>query len=669
MPTADTDENLLFGVIALQSDLISMQQFVDGCTLWSSRKESSLADVLIGQGWLNDEDRRHVEYLLQRRLKKSARNPRETIAALPPDIKGALAGINDGAIRASLQIGQPGAALRGPLQPKSAPQLREKITMMRLHSSGGIGQVWIAYDQILEREVALKELRADMANSLQNRDRFFREAQLTGQLEHPGIVPVYEFVSESGGGRSFYTMRFVKGRTLTDSIHAYHEERKKESAFRVATEFIKLLNAFVSVCQTIAYAHSRDVIHRDLKGDNVILGDFGEVIVLDWGLAKRLDGSDAGEAAGPDIDPSKTVVMTDSSLKSPMVTMQGEKLGTPAYMAPEQATGKIDEIDRRTDVYGLAAILYEILTGEPPFLGKSLVEVLHRVIHEQPKPPRDHVPGVPTDLERICLQGLSKSRSDRQESASELAQQVQCWIAERADRKRTEQERERFFNLSLDLLAIIDARGKLKQTNPAWTTILGWEQSELADMTVWQVLDAEEHEQVTRNFERILAGEAFTAVDRRCVCKDGTHRWVQWNASLIAGESSVYIVGRDITERKQAERTFQELIESAPDGMVIVRESGQIVLVNTQIENLFGYTREELLGQAIEILVPEKFRAAHPAHVREFVRTPQFRPMGAGLKLYGQRKDGGVFPVEISLSPVKTEQGRLISCTVREGRH
>jgi len=663
MPTQDTDENLLFGVIALQSDLITMPQFVDACTLWSSRKDTSLAEVLIGQGWLVEEDRRHVDYLLQRRLKKEARTAHETIAALPAGIKAALGGINDQAIRHSIAGAPRTTTIIAPLGDKNSPQLRDKITMMRLYSSGGIGQVWIAYDEVLEREVALKELKPDMAGAPQHRERFFREAQLTGQLEHPGIVPVYDFVAADATGRSYYTMRFVKGRTLTKAIQQYHEQRAAGSGFRVTTEFIQLLNIFASVCQTVAYAHSREVIHRDLKGDNVVLGDFGEVIVLDWGLAKKLD--DPRFAAEEQGDPNRTIATTDTALQSPMVTMQGDKLGTPAYMAPEQATGRIDQIDTRTDVYGLAAILYEILTGVPPFTGKSIVEVLHRVIHEPPTAPGEVVPGIPAELERVCLHGLTKDRTGRQQSAVELAQNVQCWIAERAERKRTEQERERFFSLSLDMLAILDVRGRLTQANPAWNSILGWNAAELESMTLWQILHPDEHDQLTANLEKILAGDSVTAVEHRCLCKDGSQRWVSWNASLIEGESSIYIVGRDITERKQTEQTFQELIESAPDGMVIVRESGEIVLVNAQLERLFGYTREELLGQPIEILVPEKLRAGHPARVQQYVQNPKFRPMAAGLQLFGQRKDGSVIPVEISLSPVRTEQGQLVSCAVR----
>src|SRR5262249_24500731 len=180
-----------------------------------------------------------------------------------------------------------------------------------------------------------------------------------------------------------------------------------------------LLNAFVTVCNTLAYAHSRGVIHRDLKGQNVVLGDFGEVVVLDWGLAK-LVGRPEGD------DPAASVVLDEPGADSGY-TVQGQALGTPAYMAPEQSVGQLELIDRRTDVYGLGAILYEILTGAAPFTGASTDEVLRKVREEEPLPPRQLWPGVPPALEALCLRALAKRPEDRPAAASELAQEVQGW--------------------------------------------------------------------------------------------------------------------------------------------------------------------------------------------------------------------------------------------------
>ncbi len=464
----------------------------------------------------------------------------------------------------------------------------------------------------------LKELKADQAGSEINRERFFREAQITAQLTHPGTVPVYDFGEE--GGRSYYTMKFVRGRTLTDAIADYHIWRREQAQSGVTTRLIQLLNQFVSICNTIAFAHSHRVIHRDLKSENVIVGDFGEVVVLDWGLAKRLDEPTSLPKARID-DFTATMIGEDRDMQTASHTMQGDRLGTPAYMSPEQARGEIGMLDERTDIYGLAAILYEILVGAPPFIGKSIVEVLDRVIHDQPTAPGERVDGIPQELEQICLRGLSKKRGDRQQSASDLASEIQMWIAERAERKRTEQERERFFNLSLDLLTILDSTGHLAQTNPAWESVLGWTAEELQGKPIWELIDSEDHARAIKNHERILSGQSLTEVEYRCLRPDGSHRWILWNAKLIPGESSIYLVGRDITERKQAEQTFQDLLESAPDAMVVVNDTGTIMLVNAQLERLFGYSRKELLGGPIETLVPQQFRADHPNKVAEFCRV------------------------------------------------
>ena len=186
---------------------------------------------------------------------------------------------------------EPGRFAGGPVH------VRERITLRGLHSSGGIGEVWRAYDEVLGREVALKRLRADKADSAANRSRFFREARLTGQLDHPGVVPVYDYTTTEDGKHCFYTMRFLRGRTLLEVIDEFHAQRREQGLPLVSSRFLELLGYFTSVCNTVAFAHSRGVIHRDLKGDNVIVGDYGEVVVLDWGLAKQLQEPAAGEVS------------------------------------------------------------------------------------------------------------------------------------------------------------------------------------------------------------------------------------------------------------------------------------------------------------------------------------------------------------------------------------
>jgi WD40 repeat protein/serine/threonine protein kinase len=301
----------------------------------------------------------------------------------------------------------------------------DRYRLIRLHAAGGVGQVWLVYDADLNREVALKELRPERVHNPAIAGRFLREARITGQLQHPGIVPVYELVpgapeadSERGAEPPFYTMRFVQGRTLTDAARDYHAKRAGKIAGPL--DQASLLNAFVSVCNTVAYAHSRGVIHRDLKGDNVVLGDFGEVMVLDWGFAKVLGQKedDVVPAAEADLMP-----LADH-------TLAGQILGTPAYMAPEQAAGRLDLIDCRTDVFGLGAILYEILTGRPPFTGVDTKEVLRKVRQEEPPQPEKVCPKVPPALAAVCRRAMAHDPSDRYPSAAELGHEVRRWLAD-----------------------------------------------------------------------------------------------------------------------------------------------------------------------------------------------------------------------------------------------
>ncbi len=294
-----------------------------------------------------------------------------------------------------------------------------RYTLTSVHAQGGIGRVWLAYDTELGREVALKEVRPERGDSPAVLARFTDEAKITGRLQHPAIIPVYELVPGTDGQRPFYTMRFVRGQTLSDAAHEYHAARQAGTAdpLRLRT----LLGAVVAVGQAVAYAHSRGVLHRDLKGHNVILGDYGEVIVLDWGLAKTVPLDDVSSTV------DETAVSEDDTATR---TVQGQVLGTPAYMAPEQAEGRLDLLDARTDVYGLGAILYEILTGGPPFTGDHALKVIHRVIHEPPVPPRRLVPDTPPALEAICLKALAKRREGRYDSAKALAEDVQRFLAD-----------------------------------------------------------------------------------------------------------------------------------------------------------------------------------------------------------------------------------------------
>jgi hypothetical protein len=257
---------------------------------------------------------------------------------------------------------------------------------------GGVGRILAAVDNRLGREVAVKQLLRRGANEA----RFIREAVLTARLQHPAIIPIHELgVFESGA--PFIAMKLVKGESLRDAIR-----HRPQLASR-----LELVSAVVSVAEAVAYAHSQRVIHRDLKPANVLLGSFGEVVVIDWGLAKHLDAGESPASGGCD-------VVSDQH-----DTATGAILGTPAYMAPEQAAGQ--SVDERADVYSLGAMLYEVLVGRPPLSGATVAEVLHDLSRQAVRPLDELVSNAPGDLVAIVRRAMQPDPAQRYDAAGMAA--------------------------------------------------------------------------------------------------------------------------------------------------------------------------------------------------------------------------------------------------------
>jgi len=281
-----------------------------------------------------------------------------------------------------------------------------------------MGEVWVAEDPVIGRQVALKRMFGRRPDQIQ---RFEVEAQVTGQLEHPGIVPIHE-LGYSEDGQPFYVMKFLQGRTLKKVIQEYHALKASRGHEQEVEQF-RLLQIFVSLCQTVAYAHSRGVVHRDLKPDNVMQGQYGETILLDWGIAKVMGVPEEDHQGGS----SSYVRLTESA--SSQETRAGTILGTPVYMAPEIATGRNDEVDHRSDVYLLGAILHEILTGSQPRSPKTAYELVSFAIVVPTVPPLQVCPDVSKPLDAICRKAMALAKVDRYQSALALAEDVQRFMA------------------------------------------------------------------------------------------------------------------------------------------------------------------------------------------------------------------------------------------------
>ena len=284
----------------------------------------------------------------------------------------------------------------------------------------------VAQDIELNREVALKEIQTQYAHDENSQARFLLEAEVTGRLEHPGIVPVYG-LGRYTDGRPFYAMRFIKGDSLREAADRFHAaHRAPETGHRVSydsVDFRKLLGRFVDVCNAIEYAHSRGVLHRDLKPGNIMLGKYGETLVVDWGLAKIKGQNEHATAEGePALQPSS------GSGSTP--TQMGIAIGTPAYMPPEQAAGRLDQLGATSDVYSLGATLYYLLTGRAPIEGNDLAKLLTRASSGDFPSPRTIEHNIPKPLEAICLRAMATSPSDRYSRPQVLADDVECFLAD-----------------------------------------------------------------------------------------------------------------------------------------------------------------------------------------------------------------------------------------------
>ena len=287
---------------------------------------------------------------------------------------------------------------------------------------GGMGAVFRGRDSRLGRDLAVKVLLDRHQDQPRLVRRFLEEARISGQLQHPGVVPVYEL-----GGmadlRPYFTMKLVQGRTLADLLG----ERPSR-----AHDLPRFLAIFEAICQTVAYAHSRGVIHRDLKPANVMVGSFGEVQVLDWGLAKFLRRGPAAGGIEEDHGSSEWGVQAED------LSEAGSALGTPAYMAPEQARGELDRVDERADVFSLGSILCAILTGQPAFTGKSQREVLGQAMRGDLAAARDRLDrcGADPELLELARDALAPNLGGRPGDAGAIASRLTAHLLGVQDRLR-----------------------------------------------------------------------------------------------------------------------------------------------------------------------------------------------------------------------------------------
>jgi len=335
----------------------------------------------------------------------------------------------------------------------SAPPSAEALARLRQHAPrtsryelhdevarGGMGVIFKVWDPDLRRALAMKTLLIDRKGRSADQDgtrdhllaRFLEEAQITGQLEHPGIVPVHDLGLDAEG-RAFFTMPLVRGRDFKEVIRRVHEGRDGWS-------LTKALRVIMKVCEAVAYAHSRGVIHRDLKPANVMVGRFGETYVMDWGLARVMNRTESRDL-GPREQPSSIDPQTEfedarpGSSRSSSLTHAGAVIGTPAYMSPEQASGRVEALDGRADVYSIGAMLYHLLSGEMPYCPAGRVVAPGDVIAARrkgpPRPVHEIRPGIAPDLASICEKAMATDPGGRYATPLELAEDIERYMTDR----------------------------------------------------------------------------------------------------------------------------------------------------------------------------------------------------------------------------------------------
>ena len=355
-------------------------------------------------------------------------SPDNTRPALPvpPAAKAVGGGFGSGQVCAAVRrlIGlRPPETIASPLSdmPPPPPEESWRYGQAREINRGGMGYIYRVCDRWLERDLAMKVARGHIAGDPGGITNFIREARITAQLEHPNIVPVHDF-GQTPANAAFYTMKLVKGDPMTEILKRL---RNGDPATRQQYDMYQRLLIFHKVCNAVAFAHAHGIVHRDIKPENVMVGAFGEVLLMDWGIAKRLEDEDAESTE------TAPTLMADG-------TSVGIVKGTPAYMSPEQALGQNNEVDMLTDVFLLGATLYHFLTLYQPYVGSTAEEVVEKAGHGNLIPPdlRNPREQIPEELCRIIRQAMAPVKADRYQSVTQLIADLENFLAGRVRRQQ-----------------------------------------------------------------------------------------------------------------------------------------------------------------------------------------------------------------------------------------
>lgn len=459
------DRQLLFGLLALQNGLVLRKQLVASFENWINAKSSGLDELLVKDGAITEESRNALKHLVNDYLQSHNGDTQQGLHALTSiDLAVAKAELQQ---IADYDLTQPIAKL--PTDPyATAPHETEEVSVNGSDSDsrntdrasrfrivrplegakGGMGVISVAEDEELGRQVALKQIRADHADNSVYRSKFQLEAEVTGNLEHPGIVPIYGLGKDSTG-RPYYAMRLVQGENLNHAISEFHQSCNERKPEYDSVKFHGLIDRLIDVGQAVSYAHSRCVIHRDIKPDNVLVGRFGETLLIDWGLARLPASTSPSESFEHNLFGERDAPLLRGGNTTDR-TEQGSVMGTLGYAPPEQVQGRIEDVGVVSDVYALGAILYQILTSRTPIqtLDRSFNSILDDTLRGVIAPPTERISTIPKPLSAICMKALSREPTNRYQSADLFVAELERWKADLPIAARRETFVERVTRLS-----------------------------------------------------------------------------------------------------------------------------------------------------------------------------------------------------------------------------
>jgi tetratricopeptide (TPR) repeat protein/tRNA A-37 threonylcarbamoyl transferase component Bud32 len=436
-PPSDTEPislpaafQLLMGSLALQHNFVDRDALMGALDAWIADKSQSVGEILVEHDELSAARLALLESLAAQTLQQYGGDANLALASRGSleAIRAELARMADAELAAAVTQTAPvlNRSTDGPMTQDDGYRLAQvrypegRYRVIRRINQGGQGDIFLAMDQSLNRQVALKRLRKRYAYSPDLQARLLLEAEVAARLEHPSFLPVH-FAGFDRKGRPYFVMRYIEGdSSLKSRIDEFHGSAAGLTPDQRAQGLRKLLRHFVDVCYAVAYAHDRGVIHRDIKPGNVLVGQFGETYLVDWGMVKF-----TGRSASPGAWSGQALL--PSGDRHSAYTIEGG--GTPAFMSPEQVARC--PLDFATDVYSLGVLLYALLTGQNAFTGETRSKVEAKILRGEFFPPR-HVDGrVPAALEAVCLKAMRREPADRYASAKDMARDLEDWMADR----------------------------------------------------------------------------------------------------------------------------------------------------------------------------------------------------------------------------------------------